>query len=86
MQKRNFDTHEYEQYAVSPDWNCPLTAEMEELIQCANCGCMYEFGEMYTSQRIHNSIWFGYPVCEKCYNEESILRRNAEEIRKKQIS
>jgi len=28
------------------------------------------YGDGYTSKTIHNSVGFGYPVCEKCYNKE----------------
>ena len=71
MQKRNPRTKEYEPYSIPTDHNCPIyTNSMEELINCASCLGILHFGSAYSSQVIHNNLWFGYPVCEDCYYKE----------------
>lgn len=71
MQKRNPDKKQYESYSIPKDWYCPLvTQDMEEVINCTNCGKKTTFWVCYTSRQIHNEMWFWYPVCEECYDKE----------------
>ena len=71
MEKYNFRTKEYEEYSIPKEWNTPLICEdMNQLINCANCGRKLKFGSCYTSLKIHNNIGLGYPVCFNCYNKE----------------
>jgi hypothetical protein len=75
MKKRNFKTKRYVPYSIPPDWNCPLCKKDYQMVaNCTQCGVKKRFWDMYTSQTIHNESGFGYPVCEKCYDEESKLR------------
>lgn len=75
MQRYDRFQHRYMPYAVPYDWNCVLTHDhWDAKINCANCGKVIAFGDSFTSQEIHNSIGFGYAVCEDCYQAESKRR------------
>lgn len=74
--KWNFQTHEYDPYEL-PAGNVPLLADLDEHVNCANCGKDLVFGDCYTSRRIHNKYGLGYPVCEDCYSEEWALEKEA---------
>lgn len=70
LQKWNYETHEYEPFE-SPAINPKMYSEdMDELVDCANCGKELTFGATYTSRTIHNHVGFGYGVCEDCYQKE----------------
>lgn len=73
--KWNYETHEYDPYEIPDEWNVPLITELEEIINCPHCGREVKYGETYTSKEIHNKVGFGYPVCDKCYEEEWERRR-----------
>ena len=61
---------EYQAHEVPDDWHLPLLSDnMNELINCVNCGKQIAFGDGYTSQRYHNSHGLGYYECETCYFE-----------------
>lgn len=52
-----------------PDWKLVISSDnMDEVINCANCGKKLTFGESYTGiyETTSNGI-FGLPVCEDCY-------------------
>lgn len=67
--KWNYKNHNYDDYELPG--NCKLYSnDMEEVVNCAQCGKEITFGESYTSFEIHNHIGFGYAVCEKCYQQE----------------
>lgn len=71
MLKRDPDKKEYKPYSVPRDWKCPIyTDDMDLEINCTSCWKETTFGVCYTSRQIHNEMWFGYPVCEECYNKE----------------
>jgi len=76
MIKWDFKTREYEPYIPDPSWNIKLISDdMEELIDCANCGTHVIYGRTYTSRAIHTSIGLGYPVCGACYDKELKLEK-----------
>jgi transcription elongation factor Elf1 len=56
-------------------WHTPLIAELDEIINCADCGKQVTYGDCYTSLTIHTNTGMGYPVCEKCYEKEWEERR-----------
>lgn len=59
----------YEPYYVPDEWNVTTFADdMDEKVNCAQCGREITFGEAYTSLQVHSSIGFGYAVCEECYH------------------
>lgn len=71
LSKWNFVKQNYEDHKVPEEWNTPLyTDNMCEYINCAECGKIIQFGESYTSRKIHSRFGFGYPVCTECYQKE----------------
>lgn len=75
--KWNYKKHDYEPYRMPSDWNCKTYSDdMDEIINCAQCGRSVKFGDCYTSLEIHSGIGFGYGVCENCYNAEFLRKIN----------
>lgn len=70
MQKRDHKIKEYKEYIISEDRHCPLRTDMNEDVNCASCGQVQRFGNLYTSRIIHNDIWLWYGVCNECYCKE----------------
>lgn len=71
MQKRDAKTKKYHPYIVPSDWKCTLfTRNMDEEVNCTQCGQIKTYWDCYTSRVIHNPVGLGYPVCETCYNKE----------------
>lgn len=65
----NYKNNRYEPWQVSP--NVALfKRDLEEIVDCCECGRQVKYGDCYTSLRVHNHSGFGYAVCEKCYEEE----------------
>lgn len=76
LNKWNYETHKYDPYLVPEDWIIKMISDnMDEFINCAACGKDVKYGLTYTSLEIHDKVGFGYPVCDKCYQQEW-LRRN----------
>lgn len=71
--KWDFKTRKYIDYEL-PE-GCHLITSLGDVVSCAECGTKHEYATMYTSLKIHTSMGFGYPVCEKCYNKEIEERR-----------
>lgn len=70
----NYEKHRYEPWQLSP--TAALHKEdLEEIVDCCECGRQVKFGDCYTSLRVHNPIGLGYAVCEKCYEKEWEERR-----------
>lgn len=79
MQKYNRKEHKYEEYSVPDDWNVKFYSyDMEELVNCCQCGKEVRYGSCYTSLEVHNCVGLGYPVCPKCYEEEWNRRKENE--------
>lgn len=77
MKKWDNETRSYSPYKVPSEWHCPLyTEDMEEVINCVQCGKEMKYGEGFTSREIHNPFGLGYSVCENCYAEEWERNRN----------
>lgn len=70
LSKWNYKTERYEPYSSPAKEKILFTQDMEQIVECANCGRKLKFGESYTSKTIHTSVGLGYPVCESCYIEE----------------
>ena len=48
--KWNYEKHNYEPYKIPNDWNCKTYSEdMDEIINCAQCGRSIKIGNCYTS-------------------------------------
>lgn len=69
MWRWNFETREYEPYAVPSAWHTPvLVMDAKAVVNCAECGQRVAVGDTYTSRRIHTDYGFAYMVCEGCYS------------------
>lgn len=70
IRKWDENKKEYEPYEVPNDWKLLLLCDdMNEIINCVNCGSKMTFGDGYTSKRYHNNYGMGYYECEKCYSD-----------------
>lgn len=70
IRKWNDDVREYEPVEIPDDWKIPMYSDdMDEIINCVNCGREIRFGDGYTSMRYHNRAGFGYYECAVCYEE-----------------
>lgn len=65
----NYETGAYDPYELPDGASCYET-DMRKKVSCAECGKRVEFGECYTSKRIHTEHGFGYAVCLDCYVDE----------------
>lgn len=71
MKRWNPKKRKYEEYKIPRCWHTPLYSEnIDEIVNCARCGSQLSYGKCYTSKQIHNEFGLGYPVCEKCYENE----------------
>ena len=76
--KWNYEKNEYDPYEFGVDWYTPLyTDNMDEIVNCAQCGREVKFGDCYTSKEIHNRMGLGFSVCEECYEKEWERQRKA---------
>lgn len=67
----NYQTHEYDPYIPPEGWKIVLyTTDMDEGINCTNCGKAMTYGDGLTSKELHNGLGLGYPVCQSCYDGE----------------
>lgn len=58
----------YEPYEVPDTWKLTLfSCNMDEIINCTNCGKEIEFGDGYTSQRYYSNNGMAYSECKECY-------------------
>lgn len=79
IRKWNAKERKYEKYDVPQGWNLVLyTENMDEQINCCQCGRKMRYGEAYTSLECHNSFGMGYGVCDKCYDDEWKRRKEAQ--------
>ena len=77
--KWNYETQGYDPYELPEGASC-FEADMHREVACAECGCPIEFGDCFTSLRIHTKGGFGYAVCPDCYGIE--MNREMSERRK----
>lgn len=71
VNKWNFKTREYEKVEIPDNRKIGLYSNnMNEIVQCINCGNELRFGDSYTSRQYHTEIGFGYCVCNSCYEKE----------------
>ena len=86
MRLRKWDERKkaYEPYDVPDEWHVTtFESDMNERVNCAQCGREISFGDSYTSMQVHSPIGFGYAVCEDCYHlKEWPERVAAEEARR----
>lgn len=71
LNKWNYTTHTYEDYNVPANWNVKYYCDdLEEIVNCVQCGKELKNGDCYTSLEVHTDIGMGFSVCEECYNKE----------------
>ena len=76
LRRYNEKKHIYEDYEVPNDWNIKLmTNDMNEIVNCCQCGKKMKFGDGYTSMQVHNALGLGYAVCENCYYDKEWVER-----------
>ena len=67
VNKYDYKTKKYIPTEVPDDWNIKTYSDdMEEIINCINCGAELPYGLGYTSRRWHTKMGFGYCECEDC--------------------
>ena len=64
--KWNHGKHEYEKCDIPPKSKL-YSDDMNEIVQCAQCGRELYYGDTFTSMEIHTGRGFGYGVCEGCH-------------------
>lgn len=71
MHKYNQITRKEEPYEPPTEGgNYPVYSDnMDEVINCAQCGKQIPFGEGYTSREIFSGPW-GHMVCRECMEKE----------------
>lgn len=80
----NIYTEQYEPVQIPDDWKVAMYSDnLDEQINCVNCGKPMTYGEGYTSRRYHNKAGMGYMECEDCYydqlnGEKSLLQAKAD--------
>lgn len=68
INKWNEKLGRYEEHYIPNDWHIPLfCTDMDEIINCVNCGNKIKYGNGYTSHRYHTDSGIGYYECEECY-------------------
>lgn len=78
LKKWNYKISDYEDYNVPDEWNIKsYSGDMEEIINCVQCGKEVKVGETYTSLEVHTEIGFGFLVCSECYEKEHKRRNEA---------
>lgn len=68
-QKWNGKKAEYEPY-ILPEGSTIGEQDMGKIVTCASCSNQLVFGKGRTSLIIHNSVGFGYCICESCSDKE----------------
>ena len=86
MKRWSYKTQSYIKYDVPKKWKCLIYCDdMDEKINCAECGKEITFGESYSSHRIFNdSGVFSHMVCPEChereYEEEKRYRHASKDV------
>lgn len=70
LRKWNYKTKQYDQFDSPAQVTKVYSENMDERVDCAQCGKQMTYGDGYTSREVHNTVGYGYPVCEECYNDE----------------
>lgn len=70
LNKWNYEKHRYEPYEIPNSWKVPIICDLDNIVNCPQCGKELKYGDTFTSLEIHTGVGFGYGVCDKCYQEE----------------
>ncbi len=74
--RRDFARREYDEVEIA-DTCCNYSSDMDKTVTCPGCGCDVRYGDTFTSRRFHDSVGFGYGVCEACHEREFLDRSRA---------
>ena len=70
IRKWNENKRDYDDVTIPDEWKTPLFCmNMDETVNCVNCGREMKFGEGFTSKRYHNKSGAAYSECKKCFDE-----------------
>jgi hypothetical protein len=64
---------EMEIHTIPDDWNVKVYSDdVDEIINCADCGKEIRYGDSYTSLEIQSRRGFSYCVCKDCSDRENL--------------
>ena len=70
IRKWNESKKDYDVVKIPDSWNVPLhCGNMNEIVNCINCGCKMKFGDGFQSRRYQNVSGEAYSECRKCFDE-----------------
>lgn len=73
IRKYDVEKREMIDWDVSREWRLALwNTNMDEIVNCAQCGVKLKYGDCYTSRELMNGAGLGYGVCMRCYQEEGL--------------
>lgn len=71
LKKWNYEKQEYEDYEVPDEYKIKVsTADLEETINCADCGKQILYGNSFRSREIKSNYGFNYAICIDCHKKE----------------
>ena len=71
IRKYDVEKREMIDWYVPREWRLALwNTNMDERVNCAQCGTEHKYGDCYTSRELMNGAGLGYGVCSKCYVKE----------------
>ena len=70
IRKWNENKKDYDVVKIPDSWNVPLhCGNMNEIVNCVNCGCKMKYGDGFQSRRYQNVSGEAYSECRKCFDE-----------------
>ena len=66
LRRWNYFSKKYDQIEIPNDWKVSLDCEEGKEYSCAGCGKEINRNTCFTSAEIHDSLGFGYAICEDC--------------------
>ena len=70
IRKWNENKKDYDDVTIPDEWKTPIFSNnMDETVNCVNCGREMRFVEGFTSKRYHNRTGAAYSECQKCFDE-----------------
>ena len=75
MQKYDFIAKQYTPYTPPQNGRYDIMARPNEGLNCAECGCIINKYNAYTTGAIQNDIGIGYLICKNCYDRELETRK-----------
>lgn len=78
LRRWDYKTHSYLPHLMPAGNYKTFCHNMDEVVNCAQCGKPLPYGGAYTSMEVHTDIGFGYAVCGACYDGEMYRRTHKE--------